>query len=49
MPDFLRININLPTLKANVYSKLTGGKLHDVLRGIEEAVKLGFIQLSLTC
>jgi len=37
----VRVNVNIPTLRANVYSKLTGGKLHDVLKGIEEAVKVG--------
>lgn len=36
-----RINISLPTLDAEVYNKLTGGSLINVLEGIEAAVKAG--------
>jgi len=43
----LRVNVNIPTLKADVYSKLTGGKLNDVLKGIEEAVKVGLYPVKL--
>jgi len=43
----LRVNVNMPTLKADVYSKLTGGKLNDVLKGIEEAVKVGLYPVKL--
>jgi cyclic pyranopterin phosphate synthase len=37
-----RVNINLPTLNAEVYSKLTGGKLEDTLQGVEAVVEVGF-------
>ena len=37
-----RVNVNFPTLSAEVYSKLTGGNLKDVLEGVEAAVKVGF-------
>jgi cyclic pyranopterin phosphate synthase len=37
-----RLNINFPTLNAEVYGKLTGGNLKDVLEGVEAAVKVGF-------
>ena len=38
-----RINISLDTLKPEVFSKITrGGELSRVLRGIEEAVNVGF-------
>jgi cyclic pyranopterin phosphate synthase len=37
-----RVNINLPTLNAEVYDKLTGGKLEDALGGVEAAVEVGF-------
>ena len=36
-----RVNINLPTLNVEVYDKLTGGKLKDVLEGVEAAVETG--------
>jgi cyclic pyranopterin phosphate synthase len=42
-----RVNINFPTLNAEVYSKLTGGILKDVLEGIEAAVKVGFYPVKL--
>lgn len=37
-----RVNISLPTLNAEVYSKLTGGRIEEVLSGIEAAVNVGF-------
>jgi cyclic pyranopterin phosphate synthase len=37
-----RINISLPTLNPEVYRKLTGGRIEDVLRGIKSAVDVGF-------
>lgn len=37
-----RVNISLPTLNAEVYSKLTGGRIEDVLRSVEAAVDVGF-------
>jgi cyclic pyranopterin phosphate synthase len=37
-----RVNISLPTLDAEVYSKLTGGRIVDVLQGVEAAVAVGF-------
>jgi cyclic pyranopterin phosphate synthase len=37
-----RVNINLPTLNTEVYSKLTGGKLEDALEGVEAVVEVGF-------
>ncbi|MGC8895412.1 MAG: GTP 3',8-cyclase MoaA [Candidatus Bathyarchaeia archaeon] len=37
-----RVNINFPTLNGEVYGKLTGGVLKDVLEGVEAAVKVGF-------
>jgi cyclic pyranopterin phosphate synthase len=36
-----RVNINLPTLNEEVYDKLTGGRLEDVLEGVKAAVKVG--------
>ena len=35
----MRVNVSLPSLKEDVYSRLMGGVLHDVLQGIEAAVK----------
>ncbi|MEM2971803.1 MAG: GTP 3',8-cyclase MoaA [Candidatus Bathyarchaeia archaeon] len=37
-----RVNISLPTLDEEVYGKLTGGELADVLEGVKVAVKVGF-------
>jgi cyclic pyranopterin phosphate synthase len=37
-----RVNISLPTLNAELYSKLTGGRVEDVLKGVDAAVKAGF-------
>jgi cyclic pyranopterin phosphate synthase len=42
-----RVNINFPTLNAEVYSKLTGGILKDALEGVEAAVKVGFYPVKL--
>jgi cyclic pyranopterin phosphate synthase len=42
-----RVNINFPTLNAEVYSKLTGGALKDVLEGVEAAVEAGFYPVKL--
>lgn len=36
-----RVNISLPTINRETYCKLTGGKLEDVLRGVEAAVEAG--------
>jgi cyclic pyranopterin phosphate synthase len=37
-----RVNISLPTLDAEVYCKLTGGKIEHVLQGVKAAVAVGF-------
>jgi len=37
-----RVNISLPTLNAETYNKLTGGRVQDVLEGVKTAVKVGF-------
>jgi len=37
-----RVNISLPTLNAETYSKLTGGKVEDALKGVKAAVATGF-------
>jgi cyclic pyranopterin phosphate synthase len=37
-----RVNISLPTLKAEAYRKLMGGNLDDVLEGVKAAVEAGF-------
>ena len=42
-----RVNINLPTLDGEVYDKLTGGRLGDVLEGVNAAVKAGFYPVKL--
>ncbi|HJX02614.1 MAG TPA: GTP 3',8-cyclase MoaA, partial [Candidatus Bathyarchaeia archaeon] len=34
--------ISLPTLNAETYNKLTGGRVQDVLEGVKTAVKVGF-------
>ncbi|MBX5321339.1 MAG: GTP 3',8-cyclase MoaA [Candidatus Bathyarchaeota archaeon] len=36
-----RVNINLPTIDGEVYCKLTGGRLENVLRGVKAAVEAG--------
>ena len=42
-----RVNINLPTLNREVYGKLTGGNLEDVLEGVKAAVKAGLYPVKL--
>jgi cyclic pyranopterin phosphate synthase len=37
-----RVNISLPTLNGEVYNKITGGRLEDVLESVKAAVKVGF-------
>lgn len=37
-----RININLPSLNAEVYKKLTGGRVENVIAGVQMAVEVGF-------
>jgi len=42
-----RVNVNIPTLRAEVYNELTGGNLNDVLKGIEEAIRVGLYPVKL--
>jgi cyclic pyranopterin phosphate synthase len=42
-----RVNISLPTLDEEVYNKLTGGRLGDVLEGVKAAVNVGFYPVKL--
>jgi len=42
-----RINISLPTLNAETYSKLTEGRLENVLEGVKAAVEAGFCPVKL--
>ena len=42
-----RVNINLPTLDEEVYRKLTGNRLDDVLEGVKAAVSAGFYPVKL--
>jgi len=42
-----RVNISLPTLNAEVYNKLTGGRLEDVLESVKAAVEVGFYPVKL--
>ena len=42
-----RINISLPSLNQETYSKLTGGKLQQALAGIKAAVEAGFCPVKL--
>jgi cyclic pyranopterin phosphate synthase len=42
-----RVNISLPTLNGEVYNKLTGGRLEDVLEGVKAAVEVGFYPVKL--
>jgi cyclic pyranopterin phosphate synthase len=37
-----RVNINLPTLDAEAYAKLTQGRLENALEGVKAAVEAGF-------
>lgn len=42
-----RVNISLPTLNAEKYKELTGGKVEDALEGIKVAVEAGFSPVKL--
>jgi cyclic pyranopterin phosphate synthase len=42
-----RVNISLPTLNGEVYDKLTGGRLDDVLESVKAAVEVGFYPVKL--
>jgi GTP 3',8-cyclase len=42
-----RVNISLPTLKPEVYHKLTGGKVEPVLEGVRAAVAAGLSPVKL--
>jgi len=42
-----RVNISLPTLNEEVYNKLAGGRLGDVLEGVKAAVDVGFYPVKL--
>jgi cyclic pyranopterin phosphate synthase len=42
-----RVNVSLPTLDGEVYGKLCGGRLDDVLEGVEAAVKAGLYPVKL--
>lgn len=42
-----RVNISLPTLNREVYSKLTEGRLEHVLEGVRTAVDVGFYPVKL--
>ncbi len=43
----MRVNVNIPTLNPETYSKLTGGRLRDVLEGIKAAVDAGLYPVKL--
>lgn len=42
-----RVNISLPTLDAETYEKLTGGKINHVLDGVKAAVEAGLYPVKL--
>ena len=42
-----RLNISLPTLNAETYSKLTDGRLEDAVEGVKAAVAAGFSPVKL--
>ena len=42
-----RVNISLPSLNAETYRKLTGGKLEDALAGVKAAIEAGFCPVKL--
>jgi GTP 3',8-cyclase len=42
-----RVNISLPSLNSQTYSKLTGGNLEEALAGVEAAVAAGFCPVKL--
>ena len=42
-----RVNISLPSLNAETYRRLTGGKLQDALAGVKAAINAGFCPVKL--
>jgi len=42
-----RVNISLPTLNADVYHKMTNGRIEDALEGVKAAVAAGFCPVKL--
>jgi cyclic pyranopterin phosphate synthase len=42
-----RVNINIPAVDSEIYGKLTGGKLENVLEGVKAAVDVGFYPVKL--
>jgi len=42
-----RVNISLPTLNAEIYSKITEGKIENALEGVKAAVAAGFYPVKL--
>jgi cyclic pyranopterin phosphate synthase len=42
-----RVNISLPTLNAETYHNLTGGRVDDALEGVKAAVQAGFYPVKL--
>ena len=42
-----RVNVSLPTLNAETYSKLTEGKIQNALEGVRAAVEAGFYPVKL--
>jgi len=42
-----RVNVSLPTLNAETYTKLTEGKLENALEGVKAAVEAGFCPVKL--
>ncbi|MGD0643855.1 MAG: GTP 3',8-cyclase MoaA [Candidatus Bathyarchaeia archaeon] len=42
-----RVNISLPTLNAETYRKISGGKLEDALAGVKAAIEAGFCPVKL--
>ncbi len=44
-----KINVSLDTLRPDRYAAITGGRLGDVLAGVEAAVAAGFPQVKLNC
>jgi cyclic pyranopterin phosphate synthase len=47
MRGLKRVNISLPSLNAETYRKLTGGKLQDALAGVKAAIEAGFCPVKL--
>src|SRR5208283_1475903 len=42
-----RVNISLPSLNAETYRNLTGGRLQDALAGVKAAIEAGFCPVKL--